>query len=106
MVQSGNGNKRQYIDEHLDDMIGDDNYLYGTTGMDREEFEWIQERFKKTVENSSETPRFSEYVNDPGNTCILTASQILFVSAANATILNRNCLRPLQALIRAPSADI
>ena len=28
------------------------------TGMDREEFEWIQERFKKTVENSSRLSAF------------------------------------------------
>ncbi len=64
-------------------MVDDDNYLYGMTGMDREEFEWIQERFINAVD-SPETPRFSEYVDDPGNTCILTAPQILFVTLPQA----------------------
>ncbi len=59
MAQSSNDDKRQYVDKYLNKGIGDDVHLYEMTGMDREEFEWILERFKKTVENSSETPRSS-----------------------------------------------
>ncbi len=72
--------KQQSAYEYLNHIIDDDNYLYGTTGMNREEFEWIQERFEKVIEYSPKVPRFSDYVDDPGNTCILTASQILFVT--------------------------
>ena len=84
MAQSSNDDKRQHVDKHLNKGIGNDVHLYEMTGMNHEEFEWILERFKKTVENSSEIPRFSEYVNDPGNTCILTASQILLVTLPQA----------------------
>ncbi len=76
----GDKTEKQSAYEYLNHMVDDDNYLYGMTGMDREEFEWIQERFINAVEDSPETPRFSEYVDDPGNTCILTAPQILFVA--------------------------
>ena len=74
MVHDNEVKKQQSAYEYLNHIIDDDNYLYGTTGMDREEFEWIQERFEKVVEYSPEAPRFLEYVDDPGNTCILTAS--------------------------------
>ena len=80
MVHGNEVEKQQSAYEHLNHIIDDDNYLYGTTGMNREEFEWIQERFEKVIEYSPKVPRFSDDVDDPGNTCILTASQILFVT--------------------------
>ena len=48
--------KQQSAYKYLNPIIDDDNYLYGTTGMDREEFEWILERFKKVVEYLPESP--------------------------------------------------
>ena len=75
----GDKTEKQSAYEYLNHMVDGDNYLYWMTVMDREEFEWIPELFINAVEDSPETPRFSEYVCDPGNTCILTAPQILFV---------------------------
>ncbi len=75
----GDKTEKQSAYEYLNHMVDDDNYLYGMTGMDREEFEWIQKQFINAVEDSPETPRFSEYVDDPGNTCILTVKQVLFI---------------------------
>ncbi len=40
-----NDDKRQHVDKYLNKGIGNDVHPYEMTGMNREEFEWILERF-------------------------------------------------------------
>ncbi len=48
-ITSNSNNKRLHTDEHLNNVIDDDDYLHNATGMNREEFEWILKRFEKSI---------------------------------------------------------
>ncbi|MDI1495065.1 MAG: hypothetical protein K8823_371 [Cenarchaeum symbiont of Oopsacas minuta] len=67
-------------DTVFDQIIDDDQNLYATTGLERNEFEWILVRFENAVKNSPNAPRFSEYVNESGNTCIISVRRVLFIA--------------------------
>ncbi|MDI1495563.1 MAG: Transposase [Cenarchaeum symbiont of Oopsacas minuta] len=67
-------------DTVFDQIIDDDQNLYATTGLERNEFEWILVRFENAVKNSPNAPRFSEYANESGNTCILSVRRVLFIA--------------------------
>ncbi|MDI1495006.1 MAG: Transposase [Cenarchaeum symbiont of Oopsacas minuta] len=77
--QSRIENPRLFSDNILDDIIDNDENLYRTTGMNRDEFEWILTQFEKTVKHSSDAPRFSEYAESE-DICILSVRRALFVA--------------------------
>ena len=75
---------------NLDDIINDPKWLKGMTGLTPEEFAWILKRFAEQVKKEKSAPRFSENVNEPGNTCVLAVRHVLLLA------LHRERRNPVQ----------